>query len=195
MHVKEQIRIIGWDDGPFSRKNKKCLLIGCVMRGSVQIDGILRTYVQIDGLDAAEKIAKAIIQSKFKDSRVIMLDGITFAGFNIVNIKELYELTKMPVIAVNRKMPDINEFMKAMKKLPFYQTRAKAVEDAGKIYYLTIKTKNSKGKIFYQRAGITKKDAEKVIKTSIYTSLFPEAVRIAHLIATGVVLGESVGRV
>ncbi len=165
------------------------------MRGSVQIDGILRTYVQIDGLDATEKIAKIIIQSKFKDSRVIMLDGITFAGFNIVNIKELYELTKMPVIAVNRKMPDINEFMKAMKKLPFYQTRVKAVKDAGKIYSLTIKTKNSKGKIFYQRVGITKKDAEKVIKTSIYTSLFPEAVRIAHLIATGVVLGESVGRV
>lgn len=194
MHVKEQIRIIGWDDGPFSRNRKKCILIGCVTRGYMQIDGILRTYIDVDGIDATEKIAERIIKSKFKDARVIMLDGITFAGFNIVNIKTLYELTKMPVIAVNRKMPNVKEFMKAMKKFPEYKFRAKAVEDAGKIYSIRIENQGQRGKIYYQKYGITKKDAEKIIKLSIYTSLFPEPVRIAHLIATGVVFGESIGR-
>lgn len=195
MHIKEQIRIIGWDDGPFSRNRKKCLLIGCVMRGHVQIDGILRTYIEVDGIDATEKISTRIINSKFRDVKIIMLDGITFGGFNIVNIKTLYELTGIPVIVVNRKMPDKEEFMKAMKKLPQYRIRAEAVKDAGKIYSVKIENRGSKGKIYYQKYGISKKDAEKVIKISIYTSLFPEPVRIAHLIATGVVFGESIGRV
>ena len=195
MHVKEQIRIAGWDDGPFSRNRKTCLLIGCIMRGRMQVDGILRTYIKVDGLDATEKIASRLLNSKFKDVRVIMLDGITFGGFNIVNIKTLYELTKIPVIALNRKIPDIKEFLKAMKKLPHYRTRKKAVEDAGKVYSAKIEARGVEGKIFYQKYGISKKNAEKVIKVSVYTSLFPEPVRIAHLIATGVVLGESIGRV
>jgi len=195
MHIKDQIRIIGFDDGPFSRNRKRCILIGCVMRSHVQIDGILRTYIKIDGLDATQKISERVINSKFRDVRIIMLDGITFGGFNIVNIKTLYELTGIPVIALNRKMPDLEKFMNAMKKLPDYEVRAKAVKDAGKIYSVKIETRGIKGKIYYQKHGISKKDAEKVIKLSIYTSLFPEPVRIAHLIATGVVLGESIGRV
>ncbi len=194
MHVKEQIRIIGFDDGPFSRRNKRCLLVGCVFRGSRQIDGVVRTYVEVDGLDATERIAGVVRKSKFKDSRVIMLDGITFAGFNIVNIKELSKLTGMGVIAINRKRPNIDEFLKAMKKFPAYKKRLKAVKDAGKIYSIKVSVHNQEGRIYFQKSGLSKKDTEKIIKVSLYTSLFPEPIRVAHLIATGVVLGESKSR-
>ncbi len=194
MHVKEQIRIIGFDDGPFSRRNKRCLLIGCVFRGHKQIDGVIRTYVEVDGLDATERIAECVTKSKFKDARVIMLDGITFAGFNIVNIKELEKATGMGVIAINRKKPDIEEFLNAMKKLPNYKKRLACVKAAGKIYSLRIELGAQRGRIYYQKAGLSKKECEKIIKVSVYTSLFPEPLRVAHLIATGVVLGESKGR-
>ena len=195
MYIKPQIRIMGWDDGYFSRRNKRCLMIGCVFRGHMQIDGVIRTYISVDGLDATKQVAKAILNSKFKDVRIIMLDGITFGGFNIINIKELFELTGIPVIALNRKKPNIKEFLNAMKKLPYFKLRLKAVKDAGRIYNVKIKKHGQEGRIYYQKAGISKKDAEKVIKISIYTSLFPEPVRVAHLIATGVTLGESIGRV
>ncbi len=194
MHVKSQIRIIGIDDGPFKKGSKRCIVIGCAFRGSEQIDGVLKTSIKVDGLDATEKFIKLLNNSKFKDARIIMLDGITFGGFNIVNIKELYEVTNLPVIAVNRKKPDIKEFMKAMKKLPNFSERKRAVKDAGKIYAMKIEQGDKKGKIYFQKSGISINDTEKIINITIKTSLFPEPVRVAHLIATGVVLGQSIGR-
>jgi hypothetical protein len=194
MHVKPQIRIIGWDDGPFSRNSKRCIMIGCVFRGGEQLDGILKTTIKVDGIEATEKIGRIILKSKFRDARIIMLDGITFGGFNIVNMKELYEITQLPVIAVNRRKPNLEEFIKAMKKFPEFEKRLEAVKAAGRIYSMKISNNNQTGKLFYQKVGISRKDAERIINISLKTSLFPEPLRVAHLIATGVVLGESVGR-
>jgi hypothetical protein len=46
-----------------------------------------------------------------------------------------------------------------------------------------------------QIVGITRSDAEKLVKLTSTRSLLPEPLRVAHLIATGIVRGESVGRV
>ncbi len=118
-----------------------------------------------------------------------MLDGITFAGFNTVNIKEIYEKTKLPVIVVNRKKPDLQKFTSTLKRMPNFKKRLKCVENAGPIYWTSIKNK----RICFQCCGIKKNDASKVIKESSTMSLIPEPLRVAHLIATGFVLGESVG--
>ena len=88
--IKKEIRILAWDDGPFEFKSKgKDILIGVIFRGGKILDGLLKTEVDIDGLDATEKIIKKVLKTKHKDLRVIMLDGITFAGFNTVDIKEM----------------------------------------------------------------------------------------------------------
>ena len=118
-----------------------------------------------------------------------MLDGITFAGFNVVDIKEIYENTKLPVIVVNRKKPDVNQFISVIKQMPESELRLKCVKNAGPIYQATVKNK----KIHFQCYGISKEDASKVIKETSTMSLIPEPLRVAHLIATGFVLGESVG--
>ena len=119
-----------------------------------------------------------------------MLDGITFAGFNTVDIKEIYEKTKLPVIVINRKKPDIKKFISTLEKLPEFENRLKAVENAGQIYWVSVKNK----RICFQCSGIKKEDAEEIIKTTATMSLIPEPLRVAHLIATGFILGESVGR-
>jgi endonuclease V-like protein UPF0215 family len=189
--VKRKVKIVGIDDGHFSRKSKRCIVIGCVIRGCDQVDGILSTRIKVDGLDATEKIARMIAESKFKDLRYIMLDGITFGGFNIVNIKELNSVTGLPVIAVNRKKPDKKRFVESMKRLENFEERVKAVKDAGKIYRVEVR----EGVYLYiQKAGISLKHAREVLRISIKCSNVPEALRLAHLIASGVTLGESVGR-
>jgi len=87
--VKEEIRILGIDDGPFTKDDKEVIVIGVVYRGGEFIDGLLRTFVEIDGLDATEKLAKMINSSRHKQQlKVIMLDGITLGGFNIVDVKK-----------------------------------------------------------------------------------------------------------
>jgi len=189
--IKKEIRILAWDDGPFKFKSKgKSILVGVIYRGGQFLDGLLKTEIEIDGDDATKKIIKKTLKTKHKDLRVIMLDGITFAGFNTVDIKEIYEKTRLPVIVVNRKKPNLKKFIEALKLMPNSKKRIKAVKNAGYIYCVNVKNK----KIYFQCYGLKVKDAEEIIKITSTMSLIPEPLRAAHLIANGFILGESVGR-
>jgi endonuclease V-like protein UPF0215 family len=189
--IKKEIRILAWDDGPFEFKTKgKDILVGVIFRGGQFIDGLLKTEIDIDGMDATEKIIEKTLKTRHKDLRIIMLDGITFAGFNTVDIKEIYEKTKLPVIVVNRKKPDFEKFISTLKQLEESEKRLEAVKNAGPVYWTAVKNK----RICFQCSGISKEDAEKVIKITSTMSLIPEPLRVAHLMANGFVLGESVGR-
>jgi hypothetical protein len=188
--IKKEIRIVAWDDGPFEFKSQgKDILIGVIFRGGQFLDGLLKTEVDIDGIDATEKIIDKVLKTKHKDIRIIMLDGITFAGFNTVDIKEIYEKTKLPVIVVNRKKPDLEKFTSVLKQMPNSEKMLECVENAGPIYWVSVKNK----RVCFQCYGIEKEDVIKIIKETSTMSLIPEPLRVAHLIATGFVLGESVG--
>jgi endonuclease V-like protein UPF0215 family len=189
--VKEEIRILGIDDGPFTRKDKKVIVVGVVFRGGEFIDGLLRTYVEIDGLDATEKLSEMINSSKHKQQlKVIMLDGITLGGFNIIDVKKLYSETRIPVIVINRKVPDLKSIKVALEKnFDDFEKRWKMILNAGKIKEL----KFEKFSIYYQNIGLEDEDAEEIILISVKHAQIPEPLRVAHLIATGIVKGESEG--
>lgn len=192
--IKPEIRILAVDDGPFKFKKGKTILLGTIFRGGSFMDGLLKTEINVDGTDAEKRLISIIKKSKFKDLRVIMLDGITFGGFNTVNIKNICKQTNLPVIVVNRKKPDFEKFKAAIRKLPNSRQRLKAVEDAGQVYWADVRHGEREGKICFQIHGLNPEDARQIIKTSTTRSLIPEPLRIAHIIATGVVLGESLGR-
>jgi hypothetical protein len=189
--IKKEIRILAWDDGPFEFKSKgKDILIGVIFRGGQFLDGLLKTEVEIDGEDATEKIIEKILKTRHKDLRIVMLDGITVAGLNTVNIKEIHNKTGLPVIVVNRKKPNVEKFIETLKNMTNPEKRLEAVKDAGPIYSVSIKNK----RVYFQSCGIKKEDVEEIIRTTSNMSLIPEPLRVAHLIANGFVLGESVGR-
>ncbi|MCD6547553.1 MAG: DUF99 family protein [Nanoarchaeota archaeon] len=187
--IKSEIRIIGIDDSPFKKgKKQKVLVIGAVFRGGKWLEGVLSTKVTLDGLDATNKIANMINKSKHKGQlQIIMINGIAVAGFNVIDIKKLYEKTGLPVIVLMRKKPKMNEIKKALKHFKDKQKRLNIIEKAGDIYPC--------GKVYFQCYGIKNKLAEKVIKISSTHSLIPEPIRVAHMIGSGVILGESKGRV
>jgi endonuclease V-like protein UPF0215 family len=189
--VKEEIRILGIDDGPFTKDDKEVIVIGVVYRGGEFIDGLLRTFVEIDGLDATEKLAKMINSSRHKQQlKVIMLDGITLGGFNIVDVKKLYSETKIPIIVINRKVPDLKSIKTALEKnFEDFEKRWKMILNAGKIKELRLE----KFSLYYQNVGLEDEEAEEIILTSMKHAQIPEPLRVAHLIATGIVKGESEG--
>jgi len=189
--IKDEIRILAWDDGPFKFGSKgKSILVGVIFRGGKILDGFLKTVVCIDGTDATRKIIEKILKTRHKDLRIVMLDGITVAGFNVVDIKRIYEETKLPVIVSIRKIPDMKKFISSLGKMSHAKKRLESVENAGPIYSTIIKNK----RMYFQCYGIEKIDAEEILKKTSTISLIPEPLRVAHLIATGFVLGESVGR-
>lgn len=183
--IKTEIRVIGWDDAPFSFGDRETLLIGIITRGGSWVDGALAAKIEVDGLDSTEKIAKAINESGHREQlRVIMLNGITFGGFNIVDLPELNKLTGMPVIAVVRKKPDIKSMHKALGRLQDKTKRIRLIKKAGKVESVEIKRRTFK-ELYYQRAGIGKHEAQELLKLTCTRSLTPEPVRVAHIICSG----------
>ena len=185
--VKKEIRVVGIDDAPFDKFNdSKVLVVGVVMRGGLWIDGILSTKVNVDGDDSTRKIAEMINKCKFKPQlQCIFLDGIAVAGFNVIDVKELNKKAKLPVIIIIRRKPDIENIKKTLIKIK-KQQKIKLIEKAGNVIQIN--------DIFVQLTGIDLEQANKILKIVCTRSLIPEPIRLAHLIASGVTVGESRGR-
>lgn len=189
-NIKREIRILGLDDAPFTAHTcDPVMVVGTVFRAGYWLDGVLRTYITGDGNDSTSKIITMVNNSRHKDQLgVIMSDGITFGGFNIINIQKIFEATDIPVIAVMRKYPKFDKIKKALKKFDDWKERWKHVLDAGEVFKI-----QNEEIIYIQTCGIDIGDAKEIIKLSTTRSAIPEPIRAAHIIAAGIVTGESKG--
>ena len=182
--IKSEIRILGVDDGKFVPHTQgSVIVVGVVFRGGGSIDGVMHTHVAIDGFDATEQLTSMINSSPHrKQLRLVMLNGITFAGFNVVDIKKLNLETKLPVIALTRDKPDLEAVRKAISNLPKSEERWKTILAAGDIYEVHCMGK----KIYMELSGISLADAQEIVELTSTSSRFPEPLRVAHLIASGI---------
>lgn len=188
MYIKPEIRVLGIDDSALI--DTDVVIIGAFMRGGEQLDGVLRSHVTKDGMDATDRIISMVKGSKnYGQIRVLMLDGVTYAGFNPVDINRLYVETGISIIVFMRSCPDFEKIRLALDHLPQKEKRWDIIQRAGKIYRINVEKP-----VFIQLCGIDKQSAVRIVgMTSVHGNI-PEPLRLAHLIATGVVLGESTGK-
>ncbi len=185
MHIKSEIRVLGIDDSALI--NEKVTIIGAFFRGGEQLDGVLCSEITKDGMDATDAVIRMVTNSRYYGQiRVIMLDGVTYAGFNPIDIDNVFKETTIPVIVCMRSYPDFERIKLALENLPDKERRWEIIQRAGKIYRA-----NS---IFIQVCGIDTQSAYEIVRITSTHSNIPEPLRVAHLIATGVVLGESTGK-
>lgn len=184
--IKPEIRVLGIDDGAFKPHVKGVVsVIGVVFRGGFWLDGVMHTSIEIDGFDATDRIASMITgSSHYRQLRVVMLNGVTFAGFNIVDVKALNVATKLPIITVTREKPDFAEIQKALQNLPSSEERWEAILSAGEP--VEVSTRSARAKVFVQTVGISIADAQKILRLTSTRSNIPEALRVAHIIASGI---------
>ncbi|MFC1769103.1 DUF99 family protein [Nanoarchaeota archaeon] len=185
---KKEVRVMGIDDSPFDKKKKgDVLVIGTVYRGGSSLDGVATSKVRVDGRNSTDKIIKMINNSKWKSQlQCIFLDGIAFGGFNVMNINKLHKRTKLPIIVIIRRMPDVEKIIKTLNKIGM-EDKVKLIEKAGEVRKV--------GRIYIQFVGISITRAKELLKICCTNSNVPEPLRISHIIASGVKLGESKGRV
>lgn len=194
--IKKEVRVLGIDDSPFEKSEKNCLIVGTIFRGGNYIDGLVSTSVEVDGNDATKKLIKLIKKTRhYGQLNCIMLDGIAVAGFNVIEINQLNKKTKLPVIVLMRRLPDLKQIYSALKKMKAQgeiktEHKMKLIKKAGTIY----KTRIGKRNAYFQTAGISPIKAREIINITTTHSLIPEPLRVAHLIASGIVKGESKGR-
>ena len=113
------------------------------------------------------------------------MEGITIAGLSVVDLPALHARTRLPVISVDRKLPRPGRLEKTLGKLGWGH-RIPAVHAAAPFHEFE--------GIFFTCAGIPPEGARILLAENHGRSRLPEGIRLAHLIAQALVLGESRGR-
>ncbi len=177
--------VIGFDDAPFEARHRgDVLIVGAVYAGA-RLEGVLSAKVRRDGANATRVLVRLVQGSRFYPHlQLVLLQGIAFAGFNVVDLHELHRLLEVPVMAVVRRRPDLAKIRRALlEHVPGGARKWKLIEEAGPVEQV--------GRIFIQRAGIPLAPAAAALKHLCVTAAIPEPLRTAHLIAGGIGHGES----
>src|SRR4030066_24280 len=115
--MKPHVRIRGIGDSIFQFKDQHALVVGALVRIPSYLESVMRTEITVDGTDATEKLIEMIKRSRYRDQiKAVMLDGITFAGFNVVNIEELSSSTGIPLITITRAKATLEKMGEALMK-------------------------------------------------------------------------------
>lgn len=177
---------VGFDDGPFRRDHRGDVpLVGAVMTRT-RLDGLLVGKVRRDGVNSTGAIADLVVEHRFRDHvRGVVLGGLTFAGFNVVDLPELHSRIARPILVVVRKRPDFGAIRRALLALPGGEAKWRRVEKAGPM--------ESIAGVWVQRAGITAQDAATALAEMRLHGQLPEGLRLAHLLAAAWVEGVSRG--
>jgi hypothetical protein len=159
-------------------------VVGAVFAGN-RLDGVISTRVRRDGVNAAQRLIDCITVSKYFDQlQAILLQGIAFAGFNVVDLQWLHQATGLPVLVVARYLPDFLAIRNALlQNVPGGARKWRLIEAAGPMEPMDA--------VFVQRCGITPEDAATLLASLQINSQLPEPLRVAHMIAGGVTTGES----
>ncbi len=185
--LKKKIRVIGFDDAPFERASGSPVKIVGVVCSDTRFEGMLWGEVSKDGTDATRVLVNLLQTSKFYEQiNIVLIDGIAFGGFNIIDLSQLSGVLKRPCVAVMRKYPDIQAVKKALKNFNDYSQRNQLITRAGTIY--------EGGGFCYQVRGCRAEVAAHVLQQLTDTGHVPEALRLAHLIGAAVISGESSNR-
>ncbi len=183
--MKENPIVIGFDDATFKLKSsarKTTQLIGVVCQGT-RLVNVVRREIEIDGYDATEALIELTKQNELH-VQYILTDTITFGGFNIVDLNEIYNKTKKPIIAITEREVNLDSVKDALiKKFPHnYESKIQKIINAGNLYETEIDTAGGLSRIYFHSKGIDPDEVELLLQKVCVDSKLPEPVRLAHII-------------
>jgi len=191
MRLKPHIRILGIDDSPFDFRSRRALVVGVVARLPMYIEGIMRTEVELDGRDANEAIAAMVERSRYREQlRLILFDGVAVGGFNVIDVDALHKRVGIPCATVTREMPDFERMEAALRShFPDWRDRLEVIRR--KPLFVVGTRRRS---LYATISGMEAETLGQILEESTVQGRLPEPLRIAHLISSAMVRGESHGR-
>lgn len=189
--MKQQIRVLGIDDSPFRFGAGNALVVGALVRVPSYLEGVMRTEVVVDGTDSTEKIIEMVLKSRYREQiKVILIDGIALAGFNIIDMERMNAALGIPVLTLTRDKPDLEKMKSALEKHfdDWKQRYALIAKHELKEIATDHKPLHASG------LGLEWTEFEEIVRLSTVRGVVPEPLRMAHLIASAITRGESYGR-
>jgi endonuclease V-like protein UPF0215 family len=177
--------VIAFDDAPFAPTHRGDVAVVGVIYADHRPEGVLVTKVRRDGANATASLARAVLGSRhYRHLRLVLLQGIALAGFNVVDINDLSKQTGLPVLVISRLKPDPEAVRRALlSRVPGGRKKWRLVRRAGA-------SKMVAG-MWIQRAGISSDAASDVLRHFAIHGKLPEPLRLAHLVAGALGGGES----
>lgn len=174
--MKPGSRILGIDDAAFEFEDEQTFLTGVVYRGTEFIEDIETVPIKVDGNDSTEKVIELYEKCNNPGQiKAVILDGVSFAGFNIVEIEEVNSQIGKPVIVSTANKPDRKDFRQTMERTGNYDER---FERLGEPEEVELKD----GSAYIQYSGTDFSKASEIVRDSVIHGQTPEPVRVAHMI-------------
>lgn len=178
------IRVIGFDDAPFCRNPENPVAVAGVVCADTRFEGLLWGQIMADGFDSTDRLIDLIINSKFYPQlHLVLLDGIGMGGLNLIDLPHLSEALSLPCVAVMRKFPNLTKMKEVIARAPQPEKRLAILGKAGEIY--------AQLPFYFQVVGLSAGLTGRVLQRLTDCGNVPEALRLAHLITSGVIKGQS----
>jgi Uncharacterized conserved protein len=104
--VKAGARVLGIDDTGHSLDDPDTKIVGVVYRGTEFIEDVRFGEVEVDGDDATQKVIGLHERCKNTEQiAAVIVDGISVAGFNLIDITDVSSTLGKPVIASTPNQP------------------------------------------------------------------------------------------
>lgn len=156
------------------------VLVVVLLQGT-QILDLRLGAIEIDGLDA-QPVLVSLLNGLSYDA--VMLSGVSFGGFNVIDILELAGTIHKPVIAVIREKPDNRAVYEALRKhFHDWRQRWRMIQRAGALY--SCRPVPDEPRLYFEVKGGSQVFARNAICTWSSVSRLPEPVRVAGIIAKG----------
>ena len=181
--MKDDVRVMAIDDGPFRFGDEASLLVGLVVRGKGYLEAVTSTTVGVDRLDATDAVVILVDGSRQRPQlKAVLLDGLTLAGFNVVDIEEVNRRTGVPVLTVVDKVPDRVAIGEALRgRFPDWEQRL-ALITGPETHVIDLP---DGGRLTCHVAGMDVAAARELLRVTTVRGHIPEALRMADLVASG----------
>jgi len=175
------MQIVGVEDGSFQKGIIRKALLAAVLFKGLEIESVKVTKITVDGLDATKKLAEILRKWEFD---AVLLAGVSFAGFNLINPAVINEKFEKPIIIVARTKPDNKAVKRALRgHFKDWRIRWEVFEKLGSVYKLAVLA--NEPPIYVETIGAGVKWAYNLIQALSVCGRLPEPIRVAGLIARG----------
>ena len=164
----------------FRQNSVKSVLTGVVMRRDFVIDGFVFGSATLEGNDATDAILRMYHDLQRPDISYVLISGLIISMYNIINIKKLFEILKIPIIGVSyRDSFGIEDSLKHHFPDSF-ETKMHEYKKLGSREKITLNTSHD---VYIRNEGCTLNDAKHLLDNLTLEGSIPEPLRVSQLLA------------
>jgi len=185
LNVWREFRVVGVEDGGFSKEAQdsaaqKALFVCILFRGK-WVSDFQADMITVDGLDATEKLVSMLRRWSFD---AVMLAGVSFAGFNLVDPTVVFEEFNKPIIIISRTKPNNVAVKNALRQhFEDWQVRWGVFEKLGPVWEVV--SMPNEPPVYVEVIGAELDWTSKLIRAASLCCRVPEPIRVARLVARG----------